>query len=105
VEAEVLPQAIELSVTRLRTLTRKELIRRDAAAADLRGKQAERASDVTMHRAPDGMAELRIFAPAPLACPMYAAADTYARMAKADGDARPLGQLRVGVMADLMLRP
>ena len=35
VEAEVLPQAMELSVSRLRALTRKELIRRDAAASAL----------------------------------------------------------------------
>jgi hypothetical protein len=105
VEAEVLPQAMELSVSRLRALTRKELIRRDAAAAELRRKQAERASDVTMHRAPDGMAELRVFLPAPLAAPIKAAIDTYARTAKDDGDPRPIGQLRVGVLADLVLRP
>src|SRR4029450_209701 len=68
-------------------------------------KQAERASDVTMHRAPDGMAELRVFLPAPLAAPIKAAIDTYARTAKDDGDPRPIGQLRVGVLADLVLRP
>jgi hypothetical protein len=31
--------------------------------------------------------------------------DTYARMAKADGDPRPTGQLRAGVLGDLVLRP
>jgi hypothetical protein len=92
-------------VCRLRALTRKELIGRDAAAAELRRKQAERAGDVTMRRAPDGMAELRVFLPAPLAAPIKEAIDTYARMAKENGDPRPIGQLRVGVLADLVLRP
>jgi Domain of unknown function (DUF222) len=44
VEAAVLPRAGELSVTKLRALTRRELLRRDASAAEQRRKQAERAS-------------------------------------------------------------
>ena len=42
VEAAVLPRAMELSVTRLRALTQRELLARDATAADRRRKRAER---------------------------------------------------------------
>jgi hypothetical protein len=105
VEAAVLPRAGELSVTKLRALTRRELLRRDASAAEQRRKQAERASDVTVHGAADGLAEVRIFMPAPLAAGVRAAVDTYARMAKEAGDRRPIGALRAGVLADLVLRP
>jgi hypothetical protein len=105
VEAAVLPAAGGLSVSRLRTAVRRELLRRDAAAADRRREQAERTADVTVHPAPDGMAELRVFLPQPLAAATREAVDTYARMAAADGDPRPIGQLRAGVLADLVLRP
>ena len=105
VEAAVLPRAMELSVSRLRALTRRELIRVDAAAADRRRRDAERAANVTIRPASDGMAELRAFMPAPLAAAVHDAIDTYARMARDDGDPRSLGQLRVGVLADLVLRP
>jgi hypothetical protein len=105
VEAAVLPQAAELSVTRLRALTRRELLRRDASAAEERRKQAERAADVTVHAAADGMAELRAFMPAPLAAAVRDTVDTYARMARDDGDPRGIGPLRAGVLADLVLRP
>jgi hypothetical protein len=105
VEAAVLPGAMEASVTRLITATRRELLARDATAAERRRKQAEKAVDVTIHGAPDGMAELRVFLPAPLAAPVHGAIDTYARLARADGDPRPVGILRVGMLADLVLRP
>jgi hypothetical protein len=51
------------------------------------------------------MAELSAFMPQPLAVAIRDAVDTYARMAKADGDESAIGQLRVGVLADLALRP
>jgi hypothetical protein len=105
VEAAVLPQASELSVTKLRALTRRELLHRDPSAAEQRRKQAERAANVTVHGAADGMAELRAFMPAPLAVAVWTSVDTYARMAKESGDPRPIGPLRTGVLADLVLRP
>jgi hypothetical protein len=105
VESAVLPKAGELSITKLRALTRRELLRRDATAAEMRRKEAERAGNVTVHGAADGMAELRAFMPAPLAAAVEATVDTYARMAKDAGDRRPIGPLRAGVLADLVLRP
>jgi Domain of unknown function (DUF222) len=92
-------------VTRLKAAVQRELLRRDAAAADRRRKRAERLADVTVHGMGDGLAELRAPMPAPLAAATRDVLDTYARMAKTDGDPRPIGQLRAGVLGDLVLRP
>ncbi|MFD2092821.1 hypothetical protein ACFSHS_14695, partial [Blastococcus deserti] len=62
-------------------------------------------ADVTVRPAPDGMAQLAVDLPQPLATAIRDAVNGYARMAKADGDPRPIGQLRVGVLGDLVLRP
>jgi hypothetical protein len=105
VEAAVLPRARERSIPALQAAVRKELLRRDAAAADRRRKQAERAADVTVRAARDGMAHLSIFAPQPFVAAICNALDDHARAAKEDGDGRTLGQLRVGVLGDLVLRP
>jgi hypothetical protein len=105
VEAAVLPRAGELSIRRLRAAARSELLRRDAAAADRRRAVAERGADVTVHPTADGMAELRAFLPQPLATAIRTTVDDYAWMARADGDTRSIGQLRAGVLADLVLHP
>jgi hypothetical protein len=105
VEAAILPSAGELSVRGLRAAVRQELMARDAAAAERRRARAERAANVTVRPMPDGMAEFTAFMPAPLAGALKDTVDTYARMADKDGDSRPLGQLRVGVLSDLVLRP
>jgi hypothetical protein len=105
VEAAVLPQAAELSVTRLRALTRRELMRLDAAAAERRRKDALRTADVTLHAAADGMTELRAFLPAPEAAAVLGTVDAEARMAKKAGDPRPIGVLRAMVLSDRVLRP
>src|SRR4051794_28204241 len=105
VERAVLARARELSVPGVRAAARRELLRRDAAAADRRRRSAERAADVVVHPRRDGMAELRVFLPQPLAAAIGNAVDAYARLAKADGAAGSIGQLRVGVLGDLVLRP
>jgi hypothetical protein len=105
VEAAVLPRAGGMSITRLRAAARSELLARDAAAADRRRQQAERASDVRAHSAGDGMGELAAFMPQPLASAIFHTVDGYARAAKAAGDPRSIGALRVGFLGDLVLRP
>jgi len=105
VEAAGLLRAGELSVRRLRKFLRRELIRRDPSASERRRKRAERSADVTVHAAEDGMAELRVFLPAPEAAAVQAAADARARAAKLAGDVRPLGMLRAAFVADAVLRP
>ncbi|MGY2085988.1 HNH endonuclease signature motif containing protein, partial [Blastococcus sp. SYSU DS0539] len=100
-----LPGAGELSVTRLRAAVRREVLRHDAAAAERRRRRAERCADVVLRPARDGMAELSVFLPQPLAAAVGDTLDRYARMAKAQGDPRPIGQLRVAALGDLVLRP
>jgi hypothetical protein len=94
-----------LSVKALKAATQRELVFRDAAAAERRRTQAERAADVRVHGLGDGMAELRAVMPQPLAAATFDALDSYARMAKDDGHESPIGQLRVGLLADSVLRP
>lgn len=105
VEAAVLPVAGRLSIKQLRAATRRELIARDARAAERRRKAAERTADVHVRSIGDGMAEVVHTTTAPVAAAIVDMADRCARMAKADGDERPLGQLRSAVLADLSLRP
>uniref|UniRef100_UPI001C20E760 HNH endonuclease signature motif containing protein n=1 Tax=Modestobacter excelsi TaxID=2213161 RepID=UPI001C20E760 len=81
------------------------LIAVDDAAADRRRKKAEQHADVTTRATGDGMGQLIGDMPMPVAAACREAVDGYARMAKADGDERPIGQLRALVMADLILRP
>jgi hypothetical protein len=101
----VLPRATGLSVTRLRALVHRELIRADPAAAERRRKKAQRDADVTVRGVGDGMGELRATMPYPDAAEMRATADAHARAAKAAGDARPIGQLRTAALHDLVTRP
>lgn len=106
VEAVVLPQAPELPVSRLRTLMRAELLKRDVDAVERRRLQAEAVADVRLRRSGhDGMSELVVVAPHPVAAAMVGTVDAHARQAKADGDPRLLGQLRVDAMAHSTLRP
>ena len=105
VEAAALSRATELSVTKLRAFLRRELIRRDASAAERRRKRAERSADVTVHSAEDGMAELLAFLLASEAAAVHALVDARARDAKLAGDVRPVGMLRPAFLADAVLRP
>lgn len=105
VEAAVLPGAANISVKALRARARAELLRLDRAGADRRQRRAQRAADVTVVPARDGMAELRVFLPQPMAAAIRDAVDRYARLAKDGGDTSPIGLLRVGALGDLVLRP
>ncbi|RFU20379.1 DUF222 domain-containing protein, partial [Geodermatophilus marinus] len=105
VEAAVLPHAGDWSVSRLRAAVRRELTARDADPAERRRRDAERAADVKARAAGDGMGDLVARLPWPLARACRGVLDAHARAARAAGDARPLGQLRVAALADLVLRP
>ncbi|TFV52193.1 HNH endonuclease signature motif containing protein [Blastococcus sp. TF02A_35] len=105
VEAAVLPRAEELSVTGLRALAERELVRRDPRAAERRRRRAQRAADVVLRPAPDGMAQLSVFLPAPDAAAVLDTADRYARLEKEAGSAEPIGVLRARAVTDLALRP
>jgi hypothetical protein len=105
VERAVLPRATGLSVTRLRALVHRELIKADPGAADRRRRKAQRDADVTVRGVGDGMAELRATMPAPEAAATRAEVDAHARALKEAGDQRPLGQLRSMLLHDLVTRP
>jgi len=110
VVAEVEAQALEWAAAgesprRLQDRVAAALIAVDEAAADRRRKKAERLADVRVRASADGMAELVADMPGPVAAACRETVDEYARMAKADGDVRPIGQLRAQVLADLVLRP
>jgi hypothetical protein len=104
VESVVLPRAAELSITRLRSLVQRELIKADPAAADLRRKKAERDADVTVRGIGNGMGELRAAMPMPEATEIRAEANAQAHALKEAGDDRPLGQLRGAVLHGLVTR-
>jgi hypothetical protein len=106
IEAELLPRAPGLSLGRLRKRALELLLERDAAGADERREQAERSADVRTYPSHlDGMATLAADLPAPVAAACSDVVDQLARMLRADGDPRPIGQLRAAVLADLVLRP
>ena len=81
------------------------LIAVDDGAADRRRTRAERAQDVTVRPGMDGLSQLVGDLTSPLAAACLDTVDQLACMLKADGDDRPIGQLRALVMADLILRP
>jgi Domain of unknown function (DUF222) len=105
VEKILLPEACDLSVARLKARAQKLLAELDAAAADQRRKEAERAADVFLQPGPDGRATLGADLDAAEAAEAYAVLDELAKMAKADGDDRPVGQLRAELFSLLLRRP
>ncbi|SNS51139.1 protein of unknown function [Geodermatophilus pulveris] len=105
VEAAVLPVAASLSIRKLTARIRAELAARDAAASDRRRDRAHRA--VTVHCRPvgDGVSELVAGMADETAAACEARIDALAWRAKEAGDDRPIGLLRSGILADLILRP
>src|SRR3712207_8209400 len=72
----------------------------------MRGEAAERQADVPVPSSPgDGVATLASDLPADVAATCHALVDELAGMLKADGDPRPIGQLRTVGLADLLQRP
>jgi hypothetical protein len=105
VAPQVLPQATGLSLGKLRAALHRAVLAVDATSAQERRKRAERQADVRLYPTADGMAEFIAEMPAPLAAACWSTVDELAWMVKNDGDPRPIGQLRSGVLADLILRP
>ncbi|MGY1792390.1 hypothetical protein ACI796_00250 [Geodermatophilus sp. SYSU D00525] len=95
-----------LTVRKLKDRALALLQEADADAIDGRRQQAERHADVRLHDCPfDGTATLAADLPADVAAACHAVVDALARTLKADGDPRPIGQLRTLVYADLLQRP
>ena len=105
VAPRVLPGAAGLSLGRLRARLYREVLAEDATAAEQRRLETEKRADVRVFPTGDGMSSLAAELPAPLAAACWSTVDELAWMARRDGDRRPIGQLRAGVLADLILRP
>jgi hypothetical protein len=106
VEAQLLEQAAELSVGKLRTRAEALLASLDADSVDQRRAEAQKAADVRIYPSTrEGMATVAVDLPADEAAAVHDALSRYAGMVKADGDVRPIGQLRTRVFVDLVLRP
>ncbi|SDN39792.1 HNH endonuclease signature motif containing protein [Geodermatophilus sp. DSM 45219] len=106
IESRLLPEAAGLSIGRLRARALALLLERDAAAIDGRRKAAQRQADVRVYPASrEGMATLAAELPAEEAAEGFDLIDQLARMVKADGDPRPIGQLRAEVFSRLIRRP
>ena len=104
VEAVLLPEAGELSLARLRDRALELLAELDATAVDRRRAEAQRTADVRTYPTADGMAALTAEMSAEEAAACYAVIDQLAAMAKADGDERPIGQIRSAMHSMLVLR-
>ena len=105
VEASLLPEAGDLSLARLRARALELLAALDATAIRERHEEAKRAADLRAHDTGDGMATLAGEMTADEAAACFDVIDQLARMAKADGDPRPLGQIRASIHSMLILRP
>ena len=105
VEQLLLPEAVDLSVAKLKARALELLAELDATAVDQRRAEAERAADVFLQPGPDGRATLGAELDGAEAAEAYAVLDELARMAKAGGDDRPVGQLRAELFSLLLRRP
>lgn len=106
VEARVLPEATGLSLGRLRARVLALMLKLDADAVDARRKAAKRQADVRSYPSPlEGMSTLAADLPTPVTAECFDVVDQLAAMLKADGDPRPIGELRAAVLADLIRRP
>ncbi len=106
VEGAVLPQAIAEGWTpaQLRRAARRALIAADPdGAADRAEKAKEISSDVRMYGEDNEMASLVATGDAVTARAVMDAIESRAAGWKADGDARPIGVLRVAALAQLVL--
>jgi hypothetical protein len=106
VEAQVLPQATGLSSGRLKARVVELVLKLDAEAVDRRRKDAQRQADVRSYASHlEGMSTLAADLPTPVSAECLDVVEQLAAMLKADGDARPIGELRAAVLADLIRRP
>ncbi|MCU1605117.1 MAG: endonuclease [Modestobacter sp.] len=105
VQRRVLDDVETRTAPQLRARVRRLLARLDADALEKRREEAALRADVRHRPVGDGMSQLTVDLPTPLAAACADACDQYAQMLRADGDQRPIGALRAAAAADLILRP
>src|SRR3954454_24672807 len=105
VEARLLPRAVELSVSKLKRRALELLLELDSEAANKRHEEAKKDADVFVEPRGDGMATIGADLPADEAAEVINVLDELAKMAKADGDPRPIRQIRTEIYSLLLRRP
>jgi hypothetical protein len=103
VEQIVLPEAAGLNFSALKKRILAVLLELDPASADENRRLAERNADVWVEPGDDGRATLGAELNVEEAAEGYEFINAVAQMAKADGDARPIGQIRTEIYS-LLLR-
>ncbi|WP_448627515.1 DUF222 domain-containing protein [Geodermatophilus sp. URMC 64] len=102
VEAVVLPEAAGLNFAALKRRILEVLLDLESAAADESRALAERNADVFVEPGPAGRATLGAELPAEEAAEGVDFLNALAQQAKADGDERPIGQLRAELFSLLV---
>jgi Domain of unknown function (DUF222)/HNH endonuclease len=105
VEARLLPQARDLAPAKLAARALELLAELDAEAVEQRRQEAEKSADVRAFPTGDGMGTLAADMAADEVAACHAMIDQLAQMAKAEGDDRPIGQIRASMLRMLVLRP
>src|SRR3954447_25581357 len=94
-----------LTVAALRRRVLELLLELDPQSADEDRAQAQQDADVFVQPRTDGVATLGADLPADEAAEAYSVIDSLAALAKADGDTRPIRQLRTEIFSLLLRRP
>jgi hypothetical protein len=106
VEDALIGEATELAVGRLKARAEEEMLRLDAAAAEVRRKDADKVADVHVYPGPvEGRSTLAADLPTDEAVECHDIVDQLAKMLRADGDSRRIGALRAHVLSLLIRRP
>jgi hypothetical protein len=105
VDAVLAGEAGELSVRRLGERARELLLALDPAAAEDRRTRVQDGADVFVQSTGDGISTLGADLPANEAAEAYELINHLAVLAKADGDQRPINQLRVEIYSLLLRYP
>src|SRR3954454_17304737 len=105
VEAVLLPEACELSVTKLGDRARELLLELDAAESEARRREVQAAADVFVQPNGDGVATVGCDLPVEQAAEIESLIDEAAKLAKADGDPRPIRQIRAEIFSLLLRYP
>jgi hypothetical protein len=105
VDAALIGEAAQLSVRRLGERARALLAELDSAAAEERRAQVQAGADVFLQPKGDGIATIGGDLPAAEAAEAYELIDRLAVLAKADGDERPIHQVRTEIFSLLLRCP
>ena len=105
IDAALVSEATDLSVARLGKQARALLVELDADAAEDRRKQVQNGADVFVQDKGDGIVTIGADLPADEAAEADDLLNRLAVLAKADGDQRPINQIRLEIYSLLLRQP